>query len=86
VEYFKYKQWADEIKMKALGTLRYTVNRLILDFEDDKPKLNDDDEMKKEDEEAVPLVTCNRVSDFTKIESETKREALERILILLNQG
>ena len=34
VEYFAYKKWSDNIQSKAMETLRFTVNRLLLDFED----------------------------------------------------
>jgi hypothetical protein len=32
-EYLAYKVWADDIKHRALGTLQFTVNRLLIDFE-----------------------------------------------------
>ena len=65
VEYHKYKEWADQIQDKALNTLKYTVNKLLLDFENNA-------EVK------------NEVISFNSGKAEKKRNALNRLLSLLN--
>jgi hypothetical protein len=33
-EYWNYRHWAESIKFQAMDTLRFTVSRLLNDFED----------------------------------------------------
>jgi hypothetical protein len=66
VEYHAYKKWADGIQEKALDTLKFTVSRLLLDFNQDES-------------------LGNTVTEFAPKVNESKRQALDRLLIMLNE-
>jgi len=70
VEYYQYKMWADQIKKKSFGTLKYVVNRLLVDF--------------KGQEVGNPQ-SVNFVQEFEPEVFLTKRMELERLSEMLNE-
>ena len=65
-----YKDFVDGIEHKALDTLKITVQRLILDFENHDGGVSG----------------VNKVTEFSQKDKETKNQALRRLMAAINES
>ena len=83
VEYRHYKAWADQIKDKAMGTLKFTVSRLINDFENSEETENqvvEFDDVDKETKQQALRRLLKLINQETGTDPSLKKEQKRRLM------